>query len=101
MTLIDEGFARGTVHSLLGRDVFVVDVPAVREEAEPVLVLHGFPTSSFDWHRALDVLSARRRVVLVDYPGYGFSAKPDMKYSLFAQADIVEACAREVGLTDV
>ena len=101
MTLIDDWFARGSMRSLLGHDVFVVDVPAVREEAEPVLVLHGFPTSSFDWRLALDVLSARRRVVLLDYPGYGFSAKPNMKYSLFAGADIVEACAREVGLTDV
>jgi pimeloyl-ACP methyl ester carboxylesterase len=89
------------MRSLLGHDVFVVDVPAVREEAEPVLVLHGFPTSSFDWRLALDVLSARRRVVLLDYPGYGFSDKPDVKYSLFAGADVVEACAQAVGLTDV
>jgi len=101
MTLIDEWFARGTIRSLSGHEVFVVDVPAVREEAEPALVLHGFPTSSFDWHLALDVLRARRRVVLLDYPGYGFSDKPDTKYSLFDQADIVEACARELGLADV
>jgi len=101
MTLIDEWFARGTIRSLSGLEVFVVDVPAVREEAEPALVLHGFPTSSFDWRQALDVLRARRRVVLLDYPGYGFSSKPDMKYSLFGQADIVEACARDLGLTDV
>jgi len=101
MTLIDEWFARGTIRNLSGHEVFVVDVPAVREEAEPVLVLHGFPTSTFDWRLALDVLRARRRVVLLDYPGYGFSDKPDAKYSLFAQADIVEACARELGLSDV
>jgi len=86
---------------LLGFDVFVVDVPAEREEAEPALVLHGFPTSSFDWRQALDVLRARRRVVLLDMPGYGFSSKPDTKYSLFTQADVVEAVARAVGLTDV
>lgn len=101
MTLIDDWFARGTIRSLLGHEVFVVDVPAAREEAEPALVLHGFPTSSFDWRKALDVLSARRRVVLLDYPGYGFSDKPDMKYSLIAQADVVEECARELGLGDV
>jgi pimeloyl-ACP methyl ester carboxylesterase len=101
MTLIDDWFALGTVRSLLGYDVFVVDVPAVHEEAEPALVLHGFPTSSFDWRRSLDVLRARRRVVLLDYPGYGFSAKPDIRYSLFTQADVVEACAKELGLSDV
>ena len=99
----DRRVVRGGAPSdnLSGHKVFVVDVPAVREEAEPVLVLHGFPTSSFDWQLALDVLRARRRVVLLDYPGYGFSDKPDTKYSLFAQADIVEACARELGLADV
>lgn len=101
MTLIDDWFARGTRRPLLGHDVFVVDVPAVREDAEPALVLHGFPTSSFDWVHALDVLRARRRVVLLDMPGYGFSSKPDTKYSLFTQADVVEACARELGLTEV
>jgi pimeloyl-ACP methyl ester carboxylesterase len=101
VTLIDEWFARGKRCSLLGYDVFVVDVPASREEAEPALVLHGFPTSSFDWMHALETLRARRRVVLLDMPGYGFSSKPDAQYSLFTQADVVEACAREAGLTDV
>ncbi len=89
------------MHSLLGYDVFVIDEPAVADEAEPVLVLHGFPTSSYDWQHALDVLRARRRVVMLDYPGYGLSSKPDMAYSLFAHADVVEACAAALGLTDV
>jgi pimeloyl-ACP methyl ester carboxylesterase len=101
VSLVDDWFARGKLHSVSGFDVFVVDVPAVRDDAEPVLVLHGFPTSSFDWRKALDVLRARRRVVLLDMPGYGFSSKPDTKYSLFTQADVVEAVAREVGLSDV
>jgi pimeloyl-ACP methyl ester carboxylesterase len=97
----EEWNRRGRVLPLLGHDVFVIDEPAVSEQAEPVLVLHGFPTSSYDWQHALDVLRARRRVVLLDYPGYGFSSKPHMAYSLFMQADVVEACARELGLTDV
>ena len=98
---VEEWRSRGTIHSLLGHDVFVIDEPAVAEEAEPVLVLHGFPTSTYDWQHAIDVLRARRRVVMLDYPGYGLSAKPDMKYSLLSGADVVEACARELGLADV
>jgi len=98
---VEEWAQRGRVRPLLGHEVFVIDVPAVSEEAEPVLVLHGFPTSSYDWQHALGVLRARRRVVLLDYPGFGLSAKPDMAYSLFMQADVVDACARELGLTDV
>jgi pimeloyl-ACP methyl ester carboxylesterase len=38
---------------------------------------------------------------LLDMPGYGFSSKPDQKYSLFTQADVVEAVARDAGLSDV
>jgi pimeloyl-ACP methyl ester carboxylesterase len=101
VTTIDEWRAQGSIRSVLDHDVFVIDLPAVAEDAEPVLVLHGFPTSSFDWRHAVDVLRARRRVVMLDMLGYGLSAKPDAKYSLFAQADIVEACARELGLRDV
>ena len=101
MRPLTSGRSGERIHSLLGYDVFVIDEPAAVEEAEPVLVLHGFPTSSYDWQHALDVLRARRRVVMLDYPGYGLSAKPDIAYSLFAQADVVEACARELGLGDV
>ena len=81
--------------------MFVIDLPAVTEEAEPALVLHGFPTSGYDWQHQLDVLRARRRVVMLDMIGYGLSAKPDAEYSLFSQADVVEACVRELGLADV
>jgi pimeloyl-ACP methyl ester carboxylesterase len=97
----DEWRALGSIRSLLDDHVFVIDLPAKFEEAEPVLVLHGFPTSTYDWQHQLDVLRARRRVVMLDYPGYGLSAKPDRAYSLFGQADVVEACAQELGLTDV
>ena len=45
--------------------------------APPLLVLHGFPTSSIDFASVLPSLREGRRVVLVDLPGYGQSAKPD------------------------
>ena len=70
--------ARGTVRRLAGHDTFWVDAPATGDEtAEPLLVVHGFPTSSFDYAHLLDALSERRRVVLVDLLGYGLSAKPE------------------------
>lgn len=84
-----------------GHEVFVVELSAERDVAEPVLVLHGFPTSSIDWRRVIGSLRARRRVVLFDFLGYGFSAKPDQRYSLFEQADIVESLAKELSLDAV
>lgn len=85
-----------------GEAVAVVDVPASQPGGgPPLLVVHGFPTSSIDFAPVLDQLSERRRVVLVDLPGYGLSAKPDRPYSLFGQADVVEAVAAALGLDEV
>jgi pimeloyl-ACP methyl ester carboxylesterase len=96
--------ARGDYRTALGHRVFVVDRRPTEPEGDdglPVLVLHGFPTSSHDWYRVLDELGRRRRVVLLDLLGYGFSDKPDQRYSLFEQADLVEAVARDLDLGEV
>ena len=80
--------------------VFVVDEGA--GELPPLLLLHGFPTSSHDWQGVWPLLTARRRVATLDFPGFGFSDKPaDYSYSLLEQADVVELVARELGLSRV
>lgn len=43
----------------------------------PLLLLHGFPQSGVMWHRMAPALAARRRVILVDLPGYGQSEAPE------------------------
>ncbi|HEY5336061.1 MAG TPA: alpha/beta fold hydrolase, partial [Mycobacteriales bacterium] len=74
---------RGRHVELLGQQIFVVDLPPGTEENRPpLLVIHGFPTSSLDYAGVADALAARRRVVLLDLPGYGFSGKPDRPYPL-------------------
>jgi len=94
--------ARGRRLVLDGRSVWVLDVPAIDEGAEdPLLVLHGFPSCSFDWRNVLDALRARRRVIAVDFLGFGLSDKPDLRYGMRLQADVIEAVARELALTEV
>ena len=57
----------------------------------PILLLHGYPSSSFDWSSVLPLL-AGRRVLAFDFLGFGLSAKPrDVHYSLMTQADLVES----------
>lgn len=57
-----------------------------------LLLLHGFPTSSYDWHKIYPDLVARFDVLCLDMLGYGFSDKPqNNKYSIHQQADIVES----------
>jgi pimeloyl-ACP methyl ester carboxylesterase len=94
----------GEYRRAVGHRVFVVPrgpTEGERPAGAPVLVLHGFPTSSHDWHRVLHELARRHRVVLLDMLGYGLSDKPDQRYSLFDQADVVEAVARELALDAV
>jgi pimeloyl-ACP methyl ester carboxylesterase len=67
----------------------------------PLLVLHGFPTSSFDWKAVLPALRAGRDVVVLDFTGFGLSDKPDHRYSIRKYADDVEAVIAHLGLTEV
>ena len=39
--------------------------------------MHGFPSSSYDYHRALEHLTKEFTVVIFDHPGFGFSDKPN------------------------
>ena len=42
----------------------------------PVLLLHGWPTSSFLWRDVMPPIARRNRVVAIDLPGFGGSDKP-------------------------
>ena len=59
---------------------------------EVLLCLHGFPTSSFDYHKIWDALAERFSVLSFDMIGYGFSAKPtNFDYTTFNQTDVLQA----------
>src|SRR5918995_5099617 len=62
-----------------------------REGAGPLLLLlHGFPSSSYDWRLILDELPGWA-VLAFDCLGFGLSDKPrDHTYTLGEQADIAE-----------
>ena len=62
------------------------------DASAPVLLLiHGFPTASWDWEALWPALTSRYRVITLDMLGFGFSAKPaNYAYSIFDQADLCE-----------
>ena len=77
---------------LFQHKVFCKDVgnPAAPPD-RTLLLLHGFPESSFSFHKVVEGLAKLfDRVVLFDFPGYGLSDKPiaNYTYSLFEQADV-------------
>jgi pimeloyl-ACP methyl ester carboxylesterase len=60
--------------SVWNKKIFYMHAP---EEKEVIILIHGFPASSFDYHRALQFLEASGHpVLLFDHVGFGFSDKP-------------------------
>ncbi|HLN43141.1 MAG TPA: alpha/beta hydrolase [Acidimicrobiales bacterium] len=91
---------RGTYRTLGAFRTFTVDVASTGPETlEPLLVVHGFPSSSFDYHRVVDAMAEHRRVLLFDMIGYGLSAKPDRAYTIDLQADVAEAFVADTGVS--
>jgi len=46
-------------------------------DAPVVLLMHGFPTSSFQYRELIPRLADRYRVIAPDLPGFGFTAVPE------------------------
>jgi len=71
-------------------------------DAPVVLLLHGFPTSSFQYRELIPRLADRYRVVAPDLPGFGFTEVPDerhYKYSFDGLAKTILAFTDALGLT--
>ncbi|MFO0558382.1 MAG: alpha/beta hydrolase [Polyangiales bacterium] len=87
--------SRGKFLTVHGHELFVVD----EGEGPCVLVLHGFPTSGYDWSASLTDLRKKHRVIVTDMLGYGLSAKPEgFSYSLEAQADVLIELWQRLGV---
>ncbi|WP_051148092.1 alpha/beta fold hydrolase [Metapseudomonas resinovorans] len=68
-------------------------------EGEPLLLIHGFPTASWDWHYLWEPLSRRYRVIACDMLGFGYSDKPrGHDYRLLEQADLQQALLATLGV---
>ena len=72
-----------------------------REGKGPALLLvHGYPTSSWDWAAIWPELVARYDVIALDMLGFGESAKPrGHRYSIFEQTDLQLALLAKLGVT--
>jgi pimeloyl-ACP methyl ester carboxylesterase len=78
-----------------GMQIFVQQ----RGAGDTVVLLHGYPTSSFDWRGIAERLATDHRVIAPDFPGFGLSDKPEAySYSLFQQADVIETLLGTLGV---
>ena len=89
--------SRGRSFDHLGFEVFFR-----HEGAGPVLLLvHGYPFSSFDWHAIWPALSERFTLIAPDMLGMGFSDKPsEYEYSVHDHADMHEALLEHLGVSE-
>jgi len=70
-------------------------------EGPAVLLLHGFPTSSFLWRREIPLLASRMRVIAPDLLGYGRSDKPQRAdLSMTAQAGYIRELLGALGIEE-
>lgn len=70
-----------------------------RDEGKPwLLLIHGYPTSSWDWTFLWADLKAHFRLAAIDMLGFGLSEKPrDVDYAIAMQADFQEALLAHLG----
>ncbi|GAB5413823.1 MAG: alpha/beta hydrolase [Congregibacter sp.] len=93
--------ARGQHAELLGQRMFYIDEAATDEPRGTIFLIHGFPTSSWDWWKIWPDLNRHYRLIAVDLLGFGFSAKPSPHdYRIMEQADLCESLVGHLGLTD-
>ncbi len=91
--------SKGKFISIFNRNIFYIDEG---NSDETLVVLHGYPTSSFDYHKVLEQLSKKYRVIIHDHLGFGFSDKPlNYSYSLIEQADFALEIWKQLGLKKV
>ena len=92
---LPEWKAKGQYFSHKGHDIFYVE----EGQGKTLLLIHGFPTASWDWWQMWSTLARKYQVLAIDMIGFGFSAKPKKyPYSILDQADIHEAFLKEKGV---
>jgi pimeloyl-ACP methyl ester carboxylesterase len=90
-----------TVHHVEADGVNVFYREAGPADAPVVLLLHGFPTSSFQYRELIPRLADKYRVIAPDLPGFGFTEVPEnrhYKYSFDALAQTMVAFTDALGL---
>jgi pimeloyl-ACP methyl ester carboxylesterase len=89
-----------------GLDVFVHSSGKAPVDGHGVLIVHGFPGSSWDFSNVVPPVAKKTKVVVADMLGFGQSDKPKKgtykdNFSLMRQADLLEAVAKAAGLKEV
>ena len=69
--------------------------------SDPILFIHGNPSSSYSWHKVIPKLSNLGRCIAPSLIGFGESGKPgNIPYSFFNQATYLEKFIESLGIQE-
>jgi haloacetate dehalogenase len=67
----------------------------------PVVLLHGFPETSYAWRHQIPVLARRYRVIAPDSRGYGDTEKPASGYDKRTMANDLRELMKGLGIRKI
>lgn len=70
-------------------------------EGDPIVFLHGMPTSSYLWRNIIPALSSNARCIAPDLIGMGDSDKPDIEYRIFDHIEYIDAFIEALDLKNI
>ncbi len=91
-------FNAGQIININGHRLFYCDSGDDLQK-DTLVILHGYPTSSYDYYKVLPLLAQHFRVVVHDHLGFGYSDKPKhYSYTLIEQADMALLLWQHLGI---
>jgi haloalkane dehalogenase len=70
-------------------------------DGPPILLLHGWPTSSYLFADSMPAIARRHRAIAPDLPGFGASSKPDVRYDFPLFESVIDGLLDHLGIDDV
>lgn len=97
MTISDAFPYESQFVDVLGSNMHYVE----QGEGDPILFLHGNPTSSYLWRNIIPYAGDHGRAIAVDLIGMGRSDKPDLDYRFVDHARYVDGFIEAMGLQNI
>jgi len=88
-------------HNAIVNDLNIFYREAGPADAPVIVLLHGYPTSSFMYRNLIPILAERYHVIAPDLPGFGFSDSPpraNFDYTFDNLAEVMNGLIKKMGL---
>lgn len=70
-------------------------------KGDPVVLLHGWPTTWYEWHKVMPALAQHYTVIAPDTRGLGDSSKPATGYDKLTLASDIYGLVQQLGFQQI